>query len=97
MGEMDQVWEHRENLFSRFKCKYCVKELYGDGATRLSCVLCMTLMVFIYVYYGLFVCINLVDVMSLVLQFFSFHLPIFGKNRPVSVKIRLEIATPIYR
>jgi hypothetical protein len=31
----------------------------------LSCVLCMTLMVFIYVYYELFACTNLVDVMSL--------------------------------
>jgi hypothetical protein len=31
----------------------------------LSCVLCMTLIVFIYVYYGLFACTNLVDIMPL--------------------------------
>jgi hypothetical protein len=39
----------------------------------LSCVLCMTLMVFIYMYYGLFACINLVDVMPLFSMVFSFH------------------------
>jgi hypothetical protein len=27
---------------------------------------------------------------------FSFHLPIFGKNRPISDKIRPEIAMPIF-
>jgi hypothetical protein len=43
----------------------------------LSCVLCMTLMLFIYVYYGLFACANLVDVMLLFFTVFSFHLPIF--------------------
>jgi hypothetical protein len=26
MKERDVVWEHEENLFSGFKCKYCVKE-----------------------------------------------------------------------
>jgi hypothetical protein len=36
MGERDQVWEHGENLFPRFKCKYCVKEFRGGGATRLK-------------------------------------------------------------
>jgi hypothetical protein len=36
MGERDQVWEHGENLFLRFKCKYCVKEFCGGGATRLK-------------------------------------------------------------
>jgi Zn-finger protein len=36
MGERDQVWEHGENLFSGFNCKYCVKEFYGNGATRLK-------------------------------------------------------------
>jgi hypothetical protein len=46
----------------------------------LSYVLCMTLMVFICVYYGLFICINLVNVMSLFFTVFSFHLPNFGKN-----------------
>jgi hypothetical protein len=46
----------------------------------LSCVLCMTLMVFIFVYYGLFTCTNLVDVMPLFFTVFSFHLPIFDKN-----------------
>jgi hypothetical protein len=30
------VWEHGENLFPVFKCKYCVKEFHGDGATRLK-------------------------------------------------------------
>jgi hypothetical protein len=49
----------------------------------LSYVLSMTLMVFIYMYYGLFTCINLVDDMSLFFTVFSFHLSIFGKNRPV--------------
>jgi hypothetical protein len=56
----------------------------------LSCVLCMTLMVFIYVYYGLFACTNLVDVMSLFFTVFSFPSPNFGKNRP-------ELATPVFR
>jgi hypothetical protein len=56
----------------------------------LSCVLCMILMMFIYVYYGLFACINLVDVMPLFSRFFLFNLPIFGKNC-------LEIVTPIFR
>jgi hypothetical protein len=36
MGESDVVWEHGENLFPRFKCKYCVKEFRGGGATRLK-------------------------------------------------------------
>jgi hypothetical protein len=36
MGERDQVWEHEENLFPGFKCKYCVKEFRGGGATRLK-------------------------------------------------------------
>jgi hypothetical protein len=36
MGERDVVWEHGENLFSRFKCKYCVKKIYGGGATWLK-------------------------------------------------------------
>jgi hypothetical protein len=36
MGERDQVWEHGENLFPGFKCKYCVKEFHGDGAKRLK-------------------------------------------------------------
>jgi hypothetical protein len=34
MGERDQVWEHGENLFLGFKCKYYVKEFCGGGATR---------------------------------------------------------------
>jgi hypothetical protein len=61
-----------------------------------SCVLCMTLMLFFYVYYGLFACINLVDVMPLFFTVFSFHLPIFSKIRPVSGKIRSKIATLIF-
>jgi hypothetical protein len=56
----------------------------------LSCVLCMTLMVFIYVYYGLFVYTNLVDVISLFSTVFLFidrflikfdrFLPKFGRE-----------------
>jgi hypothetical protein len=53
----------------------------------LSCILCMTLMMFIYMYYGLFVCTNLVDDMPLFFMIFSFHLPIFGKIRPKIAKI----------
>jgi hypothetical protein len=45
----------------------------------LSCVLCMTLMMYIYVYYRLFICTNLVQLMSLFFTVFS-HLPNFGKN-----------------
>jgi hypothetical protein len=60
----------------------------------LSCVLCMTLMMFIYMYYGLFACINLVYVIPLFFMiFFSFHLLIFGKIYPISDKIRPKIAT----
>jgi hypothetical protein len=58
----------------------------------LSYVLYMTLMLFIYVYYGLFACTNLVDIMSLFFMVFLFHLPIFNKNRSVSDTNRLEIA-----
>jgi hypothetical protein len=36
MGERDPVWEHGENLFPGFKCKYCLKEFRGCGATRLK-------------------------------------------------------------
>jgi hypothetical protein len=36
MGERDVVWEHGENLFAGFKCKYCVKEFHGGGAIRLK-------------------------------------------------------------
>jgi hypothetical protein len=36
MGERDVVWEHRENLFPGFMCKYCVKEFRGGGVTRLK-------------------------------------------------------------
>jgi hypothetical protein len=36
MGERDEVWEHGDNLFPRFKCKYCLKEFRGGGATRLK-------------------------------------------------------------
>jgi hypothetical protein len=25
-GERDEVWQHGENLFPGFKCKYCLKE-----------------------------------------------------------------------
>jgi hypothetical protein len=59
----------------------------------LSCVLCMTLMMFIYMYYGLFTCTNLVYVMLLFYMVFSFYLPIFGKIRPIFGKIRPKIAT----
>jgi hypothetical protein len=63
----------------------------------LSCVLCMTLMMFIYMYYGLFACTNLVYVMLLFYMVFSFYLPIFGKIRPISGKIRPKIATTNFR
>jgi hypothetical protein len=70
----------------------------------LSCVLCMTLMIFIYVYYGLFAYTNLVDIMSLFFMIFSFHLPNFGKNHLVSGKNwsvfgknRPELTTPVFR
>jgi hypothetical protein len=55
----------------------------------------MTLMVFIYVYYILFTCTNLVDVMPLFFTIFSFHLLIFGKNCPVSDKIRPKILAAV--
>jgi hypothetical protein len=44
------------------------------------CILCITLMMLIYVYYGLFICINLVDVMSLFSMVFSFQMPNFLDN-----------------
>jgi hypothetical protein len=53
----------------------------------LSCVICMTFMLFIYVYYGLFIYTNLVYVMSLFFMVFSFNLLIFDKKRPVPIKI----------
>jgi hypothetical protein len=62
----------------------------------LNYILCMTLMVFIYVYYGVFIYTNLVDVM-LFFTVFSFYLPIFDKNRPVSAKLRPKITTPILK
>jgi hypothetical protein len=36
MGVRDQVWEHGENLFPGFKCKYYMKEFSGGGVTRLK-------------------------------------------------------------
>jgi hypothetical protein len=36
MRERDQVWEHGENLFPGFKCKYYMKEFRGGGGTRLK-------------------------------------------------------------
>jgi hypothetical protein len=36
MGERDQVWEHEENLFLEFRCKYYVKEFHEGGAARLK-------------------------------------------------------------
>jgi hypothetical protein len=68
-GERDQVWEYGDNLFSRFKCKYCVKKFRGGGATRLCGVLKANI---IYVYYRLFTYINLVDV---ILLFFMIFFP----------------------
>jgi hypothetical protein len=35
-GERDEVWEHEENLFPGFKCKYCLKVFRGGRATRLK-------------------------------------------------------------
>jgi hypothetical protein len=62
----------------------------------LSCVLCMSLIVFIYVYYELFICTNLVDVISLFFTVFSFHLPIFNKIRLIFGTNRPEIVTPVF-
>jgi hypothetical protein len=36
MGERDEMWQHGENLFFGFKCKYCLKEFREDVATRLN-------------------------------------------------------------
>jgi hypothetical protein len=52
-------------------------------------VLCVTFMVFIYVYYELFACRNLVYVMSF-FTVFSFQWSISWKIRPVSTKIVQE-------
>jgi hypothetical protein len=30
----DPVWEHGDNIYPRFKCKYCKKQWKGGGATR---------------------------------------------------------------
>jgi hypothetical protein len=65
----------------------------------LSCVLCMILMMFIYVYYGLFACINLVDVMPLFSRFFfvqftDFWQKLFGNRhtdfqaKPVDLSVK---------
>jgi hypothetical protein len=35
-GERNEVWEHGGNLFPEFKCRYCLKEFRGGGATRLK-------------------------------------------------------------
>jgi hypothetical protein len=35
-GERDEVWEHEENLFPGFQCKYCLKVFRGGRATRLK-------------------------------------------------------------
>jgi hypothetical protein len=42
-------------------------------------VLCVILIVFIYVYYGLFACINLVDVIPFFTVFFFPMIEFFGK------------------
>src|SRR6266508_2261333 len=34
MAERDLVWEHGENKHPGFRCKYCLKEKKGGGATR---------------------------------------------------------------
>jgi hypothetical protein len=36
MGERDVVWEHGENLFRGFKCKYCVKEFCCNQCINLE-------------------------------------------------------------
>jgi hypothetical protein len=53
MGERDVVWEHEENLFPGFKCKYCVKKFRGGGATRLKEHLAWKLHKLVYVNYNL--------------------------------------------
>jgi hypothetical protein len=63
-------------------CKYYVKEFRGGGAIRLNCVLYMTLMVFIYVYFGLFIYTNLLDVIQLVSPgFFHSIYPFLAKKK----------------
>jgi hypothetical protein len=62
----------------------------------LSCVPYIILMMFIYVYYGLFTYTNLIDVISVFFTVFSFYLLIFNKNCSVSDKNRLEIVTPVF-
>jgi hypothetical protein len=62
----------------------------------LNCVLFMSLIVFIYMYYELYAYTNLVDVMMLFFTVFSLHLPIFDKNCSVSEKIRSKIVMPIF-
>jgi hypothetical protein len=61
-----------------------MKEFHGGGAIRLDCVLYMTLMVFIYVYFGLFIYTNLLDVIQLVSTgFFHSIYPFWQKkNHP---------------
>src|SRR6266498_2658660 len=34
MAEKDLVWEHGENKHPGFRCKYCLREKKGGGATR---------------------------------------------------------------
>src|SRR6266542_1001175 len=34
MAERDLVWEHGENKHPGFRCKYCLREKKGGGATR---------------------------------------------------------------
>jgi hypothetical protein len=60
------------------------------------CVLCVTFMVFIYAYYRLFACINLVDVMSLFCTVFSFQWSILWKIWPIFHIIRPEISKLVF-
>jgi hypothetical protein len=36
MSKKDHVWDHRENFFLSFKCKFCLKIWRGRGATRVK-------------------------------------------------------------
>jgi hypothetical protein len=60
------------------------------------CVICVTLMVFIYVYYGLFAWTNLVDVMSLFFMIFFVPMTNFLENSTGFCKNRPGITSPIF-
>jgi hypothetical protein len=60
------------------------------------CVLCVTLMLFIYMYYALFKYTNLVDVMPLFFTVFPFQCSVLWIIQPIFNIIRSEIVRPIF-